>query len=51
MITSLAEKLGPKHGLLAYSVHPGTVEGTALGIYCNWEVDYPALRKLPFFLI
>ncbi|KAI1384514.1 NAD(P)-binding protein [Hypoxylon trugodes] len=42
MAVSLAEKLG-KRGLLAFSVHPGTVEGTSLGAYCNWEVDYPAL--------
>ncbi|KAI1412762.1 NAD(P)-binding protein [Hypoxylon sp. FL1857] len=39
---SLAEKLG-KRGLQSFSVHPGTVEGTNLGIYCNWDVDYPAL--------
>ncbi|TKA69574.1 hypothetical protein B0A49_08682 [Cryomyces minteri] len=43
MITSLAEKLGPKHGLLAFSLHPGAVQGTNLGSFCNWEVDYTAL--------
>lgn len=45
MITSLAEKLGPKNRLLAFSVHPSTVEGNALGVYCNWDVDYPLLSK------
>lgn len=45
MVTSLAEKLGPKNGLLALSLHPGAVEGTNLGVFCNWEVDYPALSK------
>ncbi|KAI5924849.1 hypothetical protein F4810DRAFT_661648 [Camillea tinctor] len=42
MAISLAEKLG-KRGLLAFSVHPGVVEGTNLGAYCNWEVDYASL--------
>lgn len=42
---SLAEKLGPK-GLLSVSLHPGAVEGTNLGVHCNWDVDYPALSKL-----
>ncbi|KAI1502713.1 hypothetical protein F5X99DRAFT_378241 [Biscogniauxia marginata] len=42
MAISLAEKLGPR-GLLAFSVHPGTVEGTNLGASCNWDVDYPLL--------
>lgn len=48
MITSLAEKLGLKRNLLAFSVHPSAVEGTAPGTYCDGETDYPALRK--FFL-
>lgn len=45
MAISLAEKLGEKHGLLAFSVHPGTVGGTALGAHCDLEVDLPALSK------
>lgn len=40
MAISLAEKLGSKRGLLAFSVHPGVVEGTALGVSCDWEADY-----------
>lgn len=46
MALSLAKTLGPKHGLQAFSVHPGVNGETGIGSHCNWEVDYPALRKL-----
>ena len=46
MSISLAEKLGPQNNLIALSAHPGAVEGTNLGSFCDWEVDYPALSKI-----
>ncbi|KAH8895933.1 NAD(P)-binding protein [Thozetella sp. PMI_491] len=43
MALSLAEKLGPRHGLVAVSLHPGVVEGTALGSHLDWNDAYPGL--------
>jgi hypothetical protein len=44
MALSLAQKLGPKHNLLAFSLHPGNIN-THLGDHIDWNVDFPALRK------
>lgn len=43
---SLAEKLGSKHNLQAYSLHPGVI-WTGLGSHLDWEVDLDSLRKDP----
>ncbi|KAJ8098559.1 hypothetical protein POJ06DRAFT_277005 [Lipomyces tetrasporus] len=40
---SLAE-LGPKHGLLAFSLHPGVIS-TNLANHLDWSVDFGGLRK------
>lgn len=45
MAVSLAEKLGPKQGLLAFSLHPGTIMNTSLGNHIDWAVDYGTLRE------
>lgn len=45
MAVSLAERLGPKHGLLSFSLHPGTIMTTSLGTHIDWTVDYETLRK------
>lgn len=50
MAISLAEKLGPKRGLLAFSVHPGVVFGTSLASHLDMETDIVALRKSITFL-
>jgi NAD(P)-dependent dehydrogenase (short-subunit alcohol dehydrogenase family) len=39
----LAEKLGPKYGLHAFSLHPGVI-GTNLGNHLNWDVEMIGLR-------
>lgn len=41
---SLAEKLGLKHGLLAFSLHPGVI-WTNLGNHLDWDVDLDGLRR------
>jgi NAD(P)-dependent dehydrogenase (short-subunit alcohol dehydrogenase family) len=41
---SLAQKLGMKHGLQAFSLHPGVIF-TNLGNHLDWNVDFPGLRK------
>jgi hypothetical protein len=43
MAISLADKLGSKHNLLSFSLHPGVI-GTGLGDHINWNVEYHALR-------
>ncbi|KAK3319603.1 hypothetical protein B0T19DRAFT_269566 [Cercophora scortea] len=40
---SLAEKLGQKKGLLAFSLHPGVIR-TNLSTHLDWEVDVASLR-------
>ncbi|KAJ7693557.1 retinol dehydrogenase 13 [Mycena rosella] len=47
MAISLAEKLGPKHGLLAYSLHPGVILSSNLGNHIDWTADLSSLRELP----
>lgn len=44
MALSLAEKLGSKRGLLAFSLHPGTIL-TNLGNHVDWETG--ELGELP----
>ncbi|MCJ1359178.1 MAG: hypothetical protein MMC33_009178 [Icmadophila ericetorum] len=44
MAISLAEKLGPKQGLLSFSLHPGVIRTTSLGSHIDWTVDYGTLR-------
>ncbi|KFY22739.1 hypothetical protein V493_06359 [Pseudogymnoascus sp. VKM F-4281 (FW-2241)] len=43
MAISLAEKLGPKHKLLAFSLHPGVI-WTNLGSHLDWSVAGDGLR-------
>lgn len=45
MAVSLAERLGPKRGLLSFSLHPGTIMTTSLGTHIDWNKDYGTLRK------
>lgn len=45
MAVCLAERLGPKQGLLCFSLHPGTIMTTSLGTHIDWTVDYKTLRK------
>ena len=45
MAISLAEKLGPKQGLLSFSLHPGVIRTTSLGSHIDWTVDYGTLRE------
>lgn len=47
MARSLAEKLGPKHGLLAFSLHPGVIMSSNLGNHLDWAVDIAGLRRSP----
>ncbi|KAF2129166.1 retinol dehydrogenase 13 [Dothidotthia symphoricarpi CBS 119687] len=49
MAISLAEKLGSKHNLLSFSLHPGVI-GTGLGDNIDWNVEYLALQKVNRFL-
>jgi hypothetical protein len=44
MAISLAEKMGSKHNLLSFSLHPGVI-GTGLGDHIDWNVEYLALRR------
>lgn len=44
MALSLAEKLGAKRGLLAFSLHPGVI-WTNLGSHIDWEAG--ELGELP----
>jgi len=44
MAIALAEKLGAKHNLLSFSLHPGVI-GTGLSDHIDWNVEYLALRK------
>ena len=44
MAISLAEKLGIKHNLLAFSLHPGVI-WTNLADHLNTEADFGELRK------
>ena len=46
MAVSLAEKLGTKYGLLAFSLHPGVIATTKLNNHLDWAVDLETLRKL-----
>ncbi|OCK75776.1 NAD(P)-binding protein [Lepidopterella palustris CBS 459.81] len=45
MAVSLAEKLGPQRGLLAYSLHPGVI-GTNLSNHLDWNVDFGGLKEV-----
>jgi hypothetical protein len=46
MALSLAEKLGIKSGLQAFSLHPGVIITTGLGNHLDWEkTDMEGLRK------
>ena len=44
MTISLAEKLGIKHNLLAFSLHPGVI-WTNLANHLDMEMDFDGLRK------
>lgn len=44
MALSLANKLGVKHGLQAFSLHPGAIM-TNLGSHLDWNVDMEGLCK------
>lgn len=44
MTISLAEKLGIKHNLLAFSLHPGVI-WTNLANHLDMETDFDGLRK------
>ncbi|KAF2136926.1 uncharacterized protein K452DRAFT_291967 [Aplosporella prunicola CBS 121167] len=50
MAISLAEKLGQKRGLLAFSLHPGVIMTTTLGSHLDWNVDIPGLQEVDKFL-
>ncbi|ROT41097.1 retinol dehydrogenase 13, partial [Sodiomyces alkalinus F11] len=45
MAISLAEKLGPKRNLLAFSLHPGNIT-THIGDHINWEADFGTLLQV-----
>ena len=47
MALSLAEKLGDKCGLHAFSLHPGVI-GTNLGNHLDWDADINSLSKCSF---
>ncbi|EDU45970.1 FabG Dehydrogenase with different specificities related to short-chain alcohol dehydrogenase [Pyrenophora tritici-repentis] len=49
MAIALAEKLGAKHNLLSFSLHPGVI-GTGLGDHIDWNVEYLALQKVDRFM-
>ncbi|KAI8933451.1 hypothetical protein NX059_010065 [Plenodomus lindquistii] len=49
MAISLAEKLGAKHNLLSFSLHPGVIN-TGLGNHIDWNVQFLALKKLDRFM-
>lgn len=49
MALSLANKLGVKHGLQAFSLHPGAIM-TNLGSHLDWNVDMEGLCKCPMVL-
>ena len=51
MSVSLAEKLGPKQGLLAFSLHPGVIMTTSLGTHLDWTVDLESLREFPNYVL
>lgn len=44
MAISLAEKLGPKHGLTAFSLHPGVIS-TSLGAHLDFSIEMTELGK------
>lgn len=44
MAISLAEKLGSKHGLTAFSLHPGVIS-TSLGTHLDFSVELGELGK------
>lgn len=44
MTLSLAEKLGPKHNLLSFSIHPGVI-WTNIGSHLDWEKEQDGLRS------
>ena len=50
MSVSLAEKLGPKKGVLAFSLHPGVIMTSSLGTHLDWTVDLESLRKFPNYV-
>ncbi|KAL6899932.1 hypothetical protein GGI43DRAFT_427645 [Trichoderma evansii] len=45
MAISLAEKLGPKHGLTAFSLHPGVIS-TSLGAHLDFSVEIAELAAV-----
>lgn len=44
---SLAQKLGQRKGLLAFSLHPGVIMDTTLGAHVDWDTDLASLRNGP----
>ncbi|TVY17544.1 Short-chain dehydrogenase TIC 32-like protein [Lachnellula arida] len=44
MVLSLAEKLGSKHNLLSFSLHPGVI-WTNLGGHLDWDKELDGLRS------
>lgn len=44
---SLASKLGIKHNLQAFSLHPGVI-WTNLGNHIDWDTEFEDLRMFPF---
>ncbi|KAJ5694691.1 hypothetical protein N7536_005103 [Penicillium majusculum] len=48
MALSLARKLGSRHNLLAFSLHPGVIN-TALGDHLDWNTAFPALLEIDRF--
>jgi hypothetical protein len=47
---SLAQKLGMKYNLQAFSLHPGVI-WTNLGNHLDWNVEFGELRKTGIPLI
>lgn len=46
MCLALAERLGPKHGLTAFSLHPGVI-ATKLVEHFDFTVALPEMSKPP----
>lgn len=45
MALALADKLGPKHGLTAFSVHPGVIVATNLAEHLDFAAELPGMGK------
>ncbi|KAL6901423.1 hypothetical protein GGI43DRAFT_433597 [Trichoderma evansii] len=46
MAVSLADKLGPTHGLTAFSVHPGVIATTNLAEHLDFAAELPGLAVI-----